>query len=32
VELVGGYQPTKYEFRSGKYWRDLNLQPADTTK
>jgi hypothetical protein len=30
VELVGGFQPTKFEFRSGKYWRDANLQPADT--
>ncbi len=32
VELVGGYQPTKFEFRSGKDWRDRNLQPADFGK
>lgn len=29
VDLVGEFKPTKYEFRSAKYWRDANLQPAD---
>lgn len=28
VDFVGEYNPTKYEFRSGRDWRDRNLQPA----
>lgn len=29
VELVGDFQPTKFEFRSGKYWRDADIQPSE---
>ena len=29
VDLVGEYEPTKFEFRSNEYWRDASLTPQD---
>lgn len=29
VDFVGDYSPSKFEFLSGKQWREKNLQPSD---
>jgi hypothetical protein len=31
VELVGDYQPTKYEFRKDEYWKQRKMTVSDYT-